>query len=35
MFGLFDKLLRGSLAALFAMVIGAGGALAQVWDMPT
>ena len=35
MFGFFDKLLRGSLAALFAMVIGAGGALAQVWDMPT
>ena len=35
MFGFIDKALRGSLAVLFAMSIGAGGALAEVWDMPT
>lgn len=32
---LIGKAMRGSLAALFAMVIGVGGASAQVWDMPT
>ncbi len=35
MLGFFGNGLRGSLAALFALSIGAGGALAQTWEMPT
>ena len=35
MLGFFGTGLRGSLAALFALFIGAGGALAQTWEMPT
>ncbi len=35
MLGFFDKGLRGFLALLLAAFIGAGGALAETWDMPT
>lgn len=35
MVGYFDKGLRVSLAGLLAAFIGAGGALAETWDMPT